>query len=113
MAAGVASMYGGEKARRWHSLRGGEGGAGGGGAGLCRLLNAARRPAFYLDYGVPDTFQGRFEMLALTLFPVLNRLMHEPGDDPDLARLSRRASSTTWTRYSARWASAIRQSRSA
>ena len=25
-------------------------------------------------------------MLTLTLFPVLNRLMHDPGDDPDLAR---------------------------
>ena len=49
-------------------------------------LNAARHPAFYLDDGVPDTFEGRFEVLTLTLFPVLNRLMHDPGDDPDLAR---------------------------
>jgi cytochrome b pre-mRNA-processing protein 3 len=51
----------------------------------CRV--AARQPAFYKQGGVPDTLQGRFEMLALMLFPVLNRLMHEPGDDPDLARL--------------------------
>lgn len=51
----------------------------------CR--EAARRPALYTDAGVPDTFEGRFEMLALALFPVLNRLMHEPGDDPDLARV--------------------------
>jgi len=51
----------------------------------CR--DAARRPALYLSYGVPDTLQGRFEMLALSLFPVLNRLMHDPGDDPALARL--------------------------
>jgi cytochrome b pre-mRNA-processing protein 3 len=50
-------------------------------------VEAARRPALFLAYGVPDTFQGRFEMLALCLFPVLNRLMHEPGDDPELARL--------------------------
>jgi cytochrome b pre-mRNA-processing protein 3 len=50
-------------------------------------VDAARRPALFLAYGVPDTFQGRFEMLALCLFPVLNRLMHEPGDDPELARL--------------------------
>lgn len=48
---------------------------------------AARRPTLYLDYGVPDTLEGRFEMVALALFPVLNRLMHEPGDDPELARL--------------------------
>lgn len=50
-------------------------------------LAAARRPALYLDCGVPDTLQGRFEMVALHLFPVLHRLMHEPGDDPQLARL--------------------------
>lgn len=50
----------------------------------CRA--AARRPDLYLDYRVPDTLQGRFEMMAFALFPVLNRLMHEPGDDPELAR---------------------------
>lgn len=50
-------------------------------------LAAARRPVLYLDYGVPDTLQGRFEMVALHLFAVLHRLMHDPGDDPDLARL--------------------------
>ena len=51
----------------------------------CRV--AARQPSLYAQGGVPDTLQGRFEMLALMLFPVLNRLMHEPGDDPELARL--------------------------
>src|SRR5215207_3507140 len=50
-------------------------------------LTAARRPELYLTYGVPDTLQGRFEMVALALFPLLNRLMHEPGGDPELARL--------------------------
>lgn len=50
-------------------------------------LSASRRPAFYLDFGVPDTLQGRFEMVALHLFAVLHRLMHDPGDDKDLARL--------------------------
>ena len=50
-------------------------------------LTAARQPELYLSYGVPDTLQGRFEMVALALFPVLNRLMHEPGDDLELARL--------------------------
>jgi cytochrome b pre-mRNA-processing protein 3 len=47
----------------------------------------SRRPALYREYGVPDTLQGRFEMLALHLFVVLNRLMHDPGDDPPLAQL--------------------------
>jgi cytochrome b pre-mRNA-processing protein 3 len=50
-------------------------------------LLAARRPHFYLRCGVPDTFEGRFEMLALNLFPAVQRLMHDPGDDPQLARL--------------------------
>lgn len=47
---------------------------------------ASRRPELYLTLGVPDTLQGRFEMVALHLFPVVQRLMHDPGDDPDLAR---------------------------
>jgi cytochrome b pre-mRNA-processing protein 3 len=47
---------------------------------------ASRRPALYAAFGVPDTLDGRFEMLAFSLFPPIERLMHEPGDDPDLAR---------------------------
>jgi cytochrome b pre-mRNA-processing protein 3 len=50
-------------------------------------VRAARRPELFLVYGVPDTLDGRFEMIALHLFPVFDRLMHEPGDDPELARL--------------------------
>ncbi|MDQ3559203.1 MAG: hypothetical protein M3453_08460, partial [Pseudomonadota bacterium] len=53
--------------------------------GAC--VGAARNPVLYLAYGVPDTLQGRFEMVTLHLFPVLHRLMQEPGDDPELARL--------------------------
>ncbi len=51
------------------------------------VLLAARRPGLYLSCGVPDTLQGRFEMVTLHLFAVLHRLMHDPGDDPALARL--------------------------
>jgi len=50
-------------------------------------MEAARHPALFSDYGVPDTLQGRFESLTLHLFAVLHRLMHDPGDDPALARL--------------------------
>ncbi len=50
-------------------------------------VEAARAPALYRDYGVPDTLQGRFEMVALHMFPLLHRLMRDPGDDPELARL--------------------------
>jgi cytochrome b pre-mRNA-processing protein 3 len=48
---------------------------------------AARAPALFLDFGVPDSLQGRFEMLTLHLFPLLHRLSQDPGDDPALARL--------------------------
>ncbi len=51
------------------------------------ILEAARRPGLYLHHGVPDTLQGRFEMVTLHLFAVLHRLMHVPGDDAELARL--------------------------
>lgn len=50
-------------------------------------VKAARHEAFYIGCGVPDTLQGRFEMLTLSIFPLLHRLMHDPGDDPELARL--------------------------
>ena len=89
MAAGLPRVYGGDKAVTAMVLfsrkQRGEREAAEAIYAACR--DAARRPALFLAYGVPDTFQGRFEMLALCLFPVLNRLMHEPGDDPDLARL--------------------------
>jgi cytochrome b pre-mRNA-processing protein 3 len=48
---------------------------------------AARHPRLYRAFGVPDTLDGRFEMIALHIFPLAHRLMHDPGDDPDLARL--------------------------
>ena len=35
---------------------------------------AARRPYFFVECGVPDSPEGRFEMLALSAFLVLNRL---------------------------------------
>lgn len=42
-----------------------------------RIAERARDPAFFLDWGVPDTFDGRFEILALHVFLVLNRLKAE------------------------------------
>ncbi len=38
---------------------------------------AARRPVFYLELGVPDTLDGRFELLALHVFLILKRLREE------------------------------------
>lgn len=38
------------------------------------IANTARRPVFYEEYGVPDTVDGRFDLLALHLFSVFHRL---------------------------------------
>jgi cytochrome b pre-mRNA-processing protein 3 len=45
-----------------------------------RIVAQARRPEFYVGGGVPDSLDGRFEMLALHLFLVLHRLQRERGD---------------------------------
>jgi cytochrome b pre-mRNA-processing protein 3 len=37
-------------------------------------VTAARAPAFYARWGVPDTLQGRFEMIALHVVLLLRRL---------------------------------------
>lgn len=38
------------------------------------IVAQARQPAFYRDYDVPDTLDGRFELILLHLFLVLRRL---------------------------------------
>jgi cytochrome b pre-mRNA-processing protein 3 len=38
------------------------------------IVAAARQPAFYAEWGVPDTPLGRYEMLSAQLFLVLRRL---------------------------------------
>lgn len=50
-----------------------------------RIVLAARRPAFYLAGGVPDTPDGRFDMIALHAHLVLRRLGREKGQ-ADLAQ---------------------------
>lgn len=42
-------------------------------------LERSRDPLFYRDLGVPDTVDGRFEMLALHAFLVLRRLKGDPS----------------------------------
>ena len=46
-------------------------------AAYARIVERAREPVFYTDWGVPDTLDGRFELLALHAFLVLNRLKRE------------------------------------
>jgi len=52
-----------------------------------QIVAQARRPEFYIHGGVPDTLDGRFEMLALHLFLVLRRLKGE-RHDPACAALA-------------------------
>ncbi|MBV8535133.1 MAG: ubiquinol-cytochrome C chaperone [Alphaproteobacteria bacterium] len=40
-------------------------------------VEQARQPVFYSVYGVPDTLDGRFELIALHIFFVLHRLKAE------------------------------------
>jgi cytochrome b pre-mRNA-processing protein 3 len=47
---------------------------------------AARERVFYTDIGVPDTLDGRFDMIALYVFLVINRLAREPPAGPKLAQ---------------------------
>jgi cytochrome b pre-mRNA-processing protein 3 len=41
------------------------------------IVAAARRPHFYADWNVPDTVDGRFDMITLHMFAVLDRLKDE------------------------------------
>lgn len=42
------------------------------------VVTLARTPRFYSDFGVPDTPEGRFEMVALILFLAMERLKGVP-----------------------------------
>lgn len=44
------------------------------------LVAQAREPVFYLAFGVPDTIDGRFDMIALHAFLLLRRLKAVGGD---------------------------------
>lgn len=43
------------------------------------IVAQARSEAFYADYGVPDTVQGRFDLIVLHLVLLLSRLARENG----------------------------------
>jgi cytochrome b pre-mRNA-processing protein 3 len=50
------------------------------------VADASRRPAFYRDLAVPDTVEGRFELMVLHVVLVLRRLHALPPPADDLAR---------------------------
>lgn len=50
------------------------------------VVEAARRPAFYTDFGVPDTLEGRFDCVTLHATLVVRRLRALPDPASDLAQ---------------------------
>jgi cytochrome b pre-mRNA-processing protein 3 len=52
-----------------------------------RVVEHARNPGFFLDCGVPDTVDGRFELICLHAFLYLHRLKR---DQPRAAPLGQR-----------------------
>jgi cytochrome b pre-mRNA-processing protein 3 len=50
-----------------------------------KIVAAARRPTLYADLGVPDTFEGRFEMVTLHAALVMRRSMKHSGAGAELA----------------------------
>jgi cytochrome b pre-mRNA-processing protein 3 len=50
------------------------------------IVARARDPAFFLARSVPDTLDGRFELIALHAFLVLNRLKADHAATADLAQ---------------------------
>ena len=56
-------------------------------AGLyARIVRQSRHPELYLELGVPDTVEGRFEMIVLHLFALTHRLVRASDGDADFAR---------------------------
>ncbi len=47
---------------------------------------AARDPVLYRDLGVPDTLDGRFDLVGLHAFLMIRRLTSEPAPGPALAQ---------------------------
>lgn len=50
------------------------------------IVTAARREAFYLDFGVPDTPDGRFAMVVTHTYLILERLRQEGQAGQELSR---------------------------
>ena len=50
------------------------------------LVEQARQPGFYLSCGVPDTADGRFDMIILHAFLLLRRLKKDHEQTAELAQ---------------------------
>src|SRR3990170_2959830 len=51
-----------------------------------RVVAEARQPMFYVELGVPDTPEGRYEVVVLGLFLILERLRVERGAGEKLSQ---------------------------
>lgn len=51
------------------------------------VVAQARQPSFYAGFDIPDTLEGRYEMIVLHLFLVLERLRQAAPDDTNLSRV--------------------------
>lgn len=50
------------------------------------VVAQGRKPAFYAEYGVPDTLEGRFDMVLLHVYLVWRRLANEEGAPREAAQ---------------------------
>jgi cytochrome b pre-mRNA-processing protein 3 len=50
------------------------------------IMAAARQPALYLRLGVPDTFEGRFEIFGLLAIATIRRLRELPPPGAEMAQ---------------------------
>jgi len=50
------------------------------------IVAAVRQPSLYADYGVEDTFEGRFELLTLCATLLVRRLALLPSPAPEAAQ---------------------------
>ena len=60
------------------------------------LVAVIRQPVFYLNFGVPDTFEGRFDLLVLHVGLVLQRLQ---GGDPEHEAIAQQLVDTMFSRF--------------
>ncbi len=50
------------------------------------IVSQARNPAFYEVFGVPDTPEGRYDMVAIHTYLVIRRIQSDDSIDPDLSQ---------------------------
>ena len=50
------------------------------------IVAQSRQPVFYIDYGVPDTVTGRFDMISIHMALVFRRLRNGPKSARDFSQ---------------------------